>query len=150
MFADGRTVIGELGGRPARLRGVELRLGQAGNGVLVDYGDGEYADLVVYVPWVVAGHRVVIPVAPSQDVPLGRGFTADEGLANYTWTTGDGAGIYTRVQDGDPSLGRYRVYRWEVSGPGEGGGADAPLPYLVPTDLGLVCLDFVDTTAERC
>lgn len=150
-FADGETVIGELGeDDPARLRGVELQLGQAGSGVLVDYGDGEYARFSVYVPRASGDGIALAPAVPTEAVPFGRGFTEGEGLAYYSWTTGNGAGIYTRVQAGDPSTGRYRVYRWEVTGPGEGGGPDSAVVQLVPTDLGLVCFDFEVNAANRC
>lgn len=127
---------------PLSLRMEVLPLGQAGSGyVVIEEGK--------------PGWRLIVPVngglaqaAVPDDVPFGTGFTADD--AGYlTWTNDTGT-LFTRVQVGDPSRERYRVYRWEVTGPGEGGGPDVATRSLVPTDLGVVCFDFVANSAERC
>lgn len=127
---------------PLSLRMEMLPLGQAGSGyVVIEEGK--------------PGWRLIVPVngglaqaAVPDDVPFGTGFTADD--AGYLTWTNDAGTLFTRVQVGNPATERYRVYRWEVTGPGEGGGPDVATRSLLPTDLGVVCFDFVANTAERC
>lgn len=141
-----RTDLGELSGT-ARLSPVKVQLGQAGTGYLVDDGDGEYSKLRLYL-----GDRDggMVRAEVTGGVPFGNGFTRDD-QGYLTWTTGTGAGLFTRVMVGDPSQGRYRIYRWQVPGPGEGGQRpDNTAVELVPTALGTVCIDGRANTYERC
>lgn len=126
----------------------QIQLGQAGTGYLVDLGDGETSAFALYVANNDGGFTVA---TVTGGVPFGTGFTADEGDGYFTYTTGDGSGLYTRLSVGDPSQDRYRVYRWEVPGPGEGGQAPDNLEVeLVPSEVGVFCLDFGKQLYKRC
>ncbi len=60
-----------------------------------------------------------------------------------TWVGPSGNGLFTAVSLA-PGADRYRIHSWEVTGPGEGGGApDSGAVDLVPTDQGVFCLDVV-------
>ena len=88
-------------------------------------------------------------------VPFGTGTShGGHGGGYHTYSANDGTSIFTRVQLGGPDEHRYAVYQWQVPGPGEGGGGP-PEPTnltieLVPTKIGVFCLDFVHDTAKRC
>lgn len=124
---------------------LQLELGQAGAGWVVGHEGGDSTRLTVYV--IRAGRLVAATPTPG-DPDLGGGFTPDGGTRR-TWF--DRAGqAFTRVATGTPD--QYRLHRWGVSGPGEGGGTDDLDPRLVAEDLGTVCL--AESTArvvvERC
>lgn len=147
ITADGTTSRGTLpldaeGGVAPFL----LQLGQAGVGYLVNQGGGETSQWSVVLP---DGAGIVL-AAPQGDVPFGSEYGLDA-LVHETWSTGDGSAIYTRLnldsrQDGADV---FQVFGWEVTGPGEGGGADAPVE-LRSTDLGVVCFNLDAGTYERC
>lgn len=118
---------------------VQLELGQAGAGWVVGREGGDATRLQVFV---IRGGRLVAAAPTAGDPPLGGGFTAD-GRTRRTWFTAAGR-MFTEVATG--RTGRFRLYGWAVSGPGEGGGADDLRPRLVAEDLGPVC---VTTDAER-
>ncbi|NYI45159.1 hypothetical protein BJ993_002239 [Nocardioides aromaticivorans] len=124
---------------------VQLELGQAGAGWVVGHEGGDSTRLTVYV--IRAGR--LVPATPTPGDPdLGGGFTP-EGGTRRTWF--DAAGqAFTRVATGRPD--QYRLYRWAVSGPGEGGGTDDLDPRLVAEDLGTVCVTESATpvVVERC
>ncbi|WP_232678398.1 hypothetical protein [Nocardioides sp. R-C-SC26] len=124
----------------------EFDLGQAGAGWMVRQEGGDSDQR-----WLMVGRGDdLVPAVVEDGVPFGSGWDA-AGLRHRFWVTADWNGLYTAVQQDDPSSERYRVYSWEVTGPGEGGTRpDDPTPSLVPTDLGIACLDFAAETYERC
>lgn len=134
----GPTMIDPTTGR---LSSVELQLGQAGVGYLVVLGTGDDTETRVYVP----RDSELVRARVTGGVPFGTATSylgISDGTRFYTFTTGDGSGLYTRVPLDGANERRYTVYRWEVTGPGEGGaGADNPAPKLVPTELGTFCFD---------
>ncbi|MFB9315499.1 hypothetical protein [Nocardioides plantarum] len=128
-------------GSPNRLSSQTLGLGQAGNGWLVRSGD-EHADLTVLV---LRSGDLVAATEPAS-VPFGNGYTADD-QGYLTWLN-DGV-LRTRLSIGTPDEGRYDVYDWEVTGPGEGGGGpDSDAVDLVPTRQGTYCI--ADGVATAC
>jgi hypothetical protein len=151
-YADGSTAVVEgerltvtIDGQPrtttvppdSRLSRVQLQLGQAGVGYRLSASQG--GDSATETLVVANGAGGLVAVEPTGDAPFGFGYA--EGIGGYlTWTAGDGAGLYTKDSVGDAADNRWEVYRWDVTGPGEGGGATQP-PTLVSTFLGTACLD---------
>ena len=131
-----------------RLYDVAISLGQAGEGYVVQSGEADAGDVEW---WLFVPSETGLQLADGPaDVPFGTGFAEDE--STYaTWSSSDGFGLFTRVQVGDdPSQQRFRVFRWEVTGPGEGGGETNLERDRVATDLGIACFDFESNTARRC
>lgn len=112
---------------------VQLELGQAGAGWIVGHEGGDSTRLQVYV---VRDGELVAARTSEGDPDLGGGFTADGG-SRTTWFS-EAGGPWTRVATGKPD--QYRLYRWAVSGPGEGGGTDDLAPLLRAEDLGTACM----------
>ncbi|MDO9457338.1 hypothetical protein [Nocardioides sp.] len=130
---------------------LQVQLGQAGVGYRLFATDGGESGVETLAVPDAAGGLTAAEPADVTPVPYGFGFS--EGIGGYlTFTTGGGAGLYTRVLEGDPNDNRFRVYRWEVTGPGEGGGADQPVPTLVASEVGVGCYDFtaVPETVKAC
>ncbi|CAB4723406.1 MAG: hypothetical protein F2667_11245 [Actinobacteria bacterium] len=120
-------------GDPVAVDTTLLALGQAGSGIVVERESGDATAVSVYVG---RGDGLVAAQAPS-GTPFGNGFSADGDY--HTWVSETGT-LYTR--QALATEGHYRVWSWQVTGPGEGGGSPDDLtPALVPTEVGEVCID---------
>lgn len=144
--AGGDTVEAALpatgDGSPQLLSSVRLDLGQAGEGWLVVSGAARDNYTVYNVR-----SGLLVPATVPGDVPFGNGVDGD-GRDAYTWN--NLGTLRTRIAVGTPAAPTYDVYRWELTGPGEGGGPDSEVVELVATYDGTFCVDPATSGAERC
>ncbi len=131
----------DYSGAPGSLSRVQLTFAARplevpyGHGYLVRHTSGGFDALDVVVGSAGGGLVVVTPNLNS--VPFGISPPLYD-----TWTSENGAGLYTRVRAGSASR-RFEVYRWVTVE--EGGDVN-----LRPRSLGTVCLDLEADTYERC
>ena len=107
-----------------------LDLGQAGPGWIVMQEGGDFASYQVYV----YGTDGVTRLRQPAGVSPGEGFTVFHGQSVYEKTKRLSDHLRTRLTTIDDGT-EVAVFRWDVTGPGEGGGSGAEEPQLVRTRI---------------